>query len=103
MTNRVRIFDDRLLDFASGEVEPVVDDALDAGADSAHRLVPIDTGYLDSQLGVQEPAHRDGDAVVGTYGVVGVDYADVVEFGGGNSPEQPYLRPSIDAIKAVLR
>lgn len=103
MTNRVRIYDDRLLDFAAGEVEQIVDDALDAGSDMAHRLVPVDTGYLDSQIGVQESAHRDGDDVVGTYGVVGVDYAEVVEFGGGNSPEQPYLRPSIDACKTVLR
>lgn len=103
MANRVVIFESVLMGAAADAVAPVVDDALDAGAASAQRLVPVDTGYLQGQIGVIEGAHREGDSVVGTYGVEDVDYADDVEFGTSKAAAQPYLRPSIDAAAQVLR
>jgi HK97 gp10 family phage protein len=105
VTNRVRIYDDRLLDFAAGEVGEVVDAALEGGESMAHHLVPVDTGNLDDHIDVIEWAHRDGGAVVGTYGVTDGDaeYWDDVEFGTMNAPAQPYLRPSIDGARQAIR
>jgi hypothetical protein len=105
VTTRVRIFDgalDRLID---DEVGSLVDRCMGAGVESAQRLVPIDTGALRNSIAIVDEAHRDGDDVVGTYGAGGgdVDYQLHVEFGTSVGPEQPYLRPSIDAVLQEAR
>ena len=103
MRSRLVIFDavlDRLVDDEAGDL---VDRCLDAGADSAQRLVPIDTGDLQSEIGVIEGAHREGDHIVGTYGVEDSDYWLHVEYGTGIMAAQPYLRPSVDAVRMEAR
>lgn len=103
MSTHVRIFEDRLLDLAADEVEEVVLDAMLDGVDGAQRLVPIDTGELHDGIRIVDEPHRDGSGVVGTYGVTDVDHAEPVEFGTERMAAQPYLRPSIDAMKQGLR
>ena len=98
---RVRIYTDRV----NEQVVDIVDEAIDAGLASAERLVPVDTGDLQADLDVIEPAHVVGDRVTGSYGVTGdlTDYGEHVEFGTERAPAQPYLRPSMDAMRQALR
>lgn len=102
MTVSFRVFGSRLDRVVGDAAGDLVERCLDAGVDSAQRLVPIDTGDLHDDIDVIEEAHVDalGD-VVGTYGVTGdlTDYGLHVEFGTSVGPEQPYLRPSVDAVK----
>lgn len=97
----IRIFEQRLDDLVGDASTELVDRCLDAGVDSAQRLVPVDTGDLQADIDVIEPAHVEGGSVVGTYGVTGelTDYGLHVEFGTATGPQQPYLRPSVDAVK----
>lgn len=82
---------------AGPAVDELIDKAMEAGVDSAQSLVPIDTGALRNDIAVIQPA-ADG---VGTYGA-SLEYAEPVEFGTGRMAAQPYLRPSIDAMKRAL-
>jgi hypothetical protein len=95
VTSYLRVFDSRIADL--GEVRDIVDRSMAAGVEAAQRLVPIDTGALRDSIAVVDEAHVEGAVVVGTYGA-GEDYALHVEFGTSVGPEQPYLRPSIDAV-----
>lgn len=95
MTSYLRIFDDRIADL--GEVRDIVERGMEAGIESARRLVPVDTGNLQNSIDVIDEPHEDGADVVGTYGT-SVEYALHVEFGTSVGPEQPYLRPSVDAV-----
>lgn len=93
---RVRLDNSALAAAVDAGVEALVGKALEAGAESARRLVPVDTGALQADITVEQ------DGASGTYGPRNVEYASFVEFGTGRGPEQPYLRPSIDAMKRVL-
>jgi hypothetical protein len=100
---RVNIYEGRLDAFLGGTVGELVNHAMAAGVESATRLAPYLSGDLSRSVGVRESAHPDGNGVVGTYGAGNseVDYALHVEFGTMTGPEQPYLRPSVDAVIAA--
>lgn len=95
---RVNIYSGALDALAADALAPIITEALEAGVDMAQRLVPIDTGELHDGIGIID--HED---TRGSYGVTDVDHALFVEFGTARGPEQPYLRPSIDAVTQVLR
>lgn len=99
MSARVRIFSGALDRVAAEGLDEVINEAMEAGVESAQRLVPIDTGELHDGIEIVEFASNGR----GSYGVTDVDYADDVEFGTQNAPAQPYLRPSVDAMRQALR
>ena len=61
--------------------------------DEAVRLVPVDTGALQSTIRVEV----NGDVVTLVAGGDGVDYETYVEFGTIKMAAQPYMRPAIDS------
>jgi hypothetical protein len=84
-----------------------VQNRMDNAADTALRmqksLVPVDTGNLSRHLGIKKTADGLGRLV----GAFDVDYAAAVETGhqtkaGTWVPAQPYIRPSIDAVRRSL-
>lgn len=97
MATRVRVFEGALNSVTGSAAVELVGRALDAGAASAKRLAPVDTGALQGSIGVVEAAHETGDGgAAGSYGTA-QDYALHVEFGTSKMAAQPYLRPSVDA------
>lgn len=80
-------------------LDNLIDKAMAAGVESAQDLVPVKTGALHDDIGIIEPA-SDGE---GAYGVESLDYGVHVEFGTQRMAAQPYLRPSIDAMKKVVQ
>lgn len=98
MGTRVRLFDSAMDHVAREALAEKIDTALNAGVEGAQRLVPIDTGELHDGIRIIEQTETNG-----SYGVTDVDYAEHVEFGTSKMRAQPYLRPSIDAMKRALR
>lgn len=78
------------LDWVSAEV-----DGMNVIAEEARRLVPVDTGALQSTIGVEV----EGETVNLVAGGDGVDYQAYVEFGTSKMAAQPYMRPAIDTKK----
>lgn len=76
-------------------VHALVGRMLGAGADAARRYVPVDSGALQADITV------DHDGSEGAYGN-NLDYSEYVEFGTSDTPAQPYLRPSVDAMKGAV-
>lgn len=99
MGARVRIFKAALDRVVDDGLDEVVNEAMEAGVSAAQRLVPIDTGELHDGIEIVEFASEGR----GSYGVTDVDHALPVEFGTDKMAAQPYLRPSIDAMKQALR
>lgn len=81
------------------EVEALVGKALKAGEESAKRFVPVRTGALRDDITSEQTG------TTGKYGNLSgsLDYPIYVEFGTGKMAAQPYLRPSIDAMKQALK
>jgi hypothetical protein len=98
MGTRVRLFSSAMERVASDALSEKIDLALNAGVESAQRLVPIDTGELHDGIHIIEQTDTNG-----SYGVTDVEHAEPVEFGTSKMQAQPYLRPSIDAMEAALR
>lgn len=98
MGTRVRIFSTAVDAVARDALAEKIDAALNAGVESAQRLVPIDTGELHDGIHIIEQSDTSG-----SYGVTDVEHAEHVEFGTSKMQAQPYLRPSVDAMKAALR
>jgi hypothetical protein len=102
---RVNIYEGRLDALVGDFAAELVGRCLTAGVNSAQRLVPVDTGDLQSDIGITQDPTPSAGGVVGAYGVKGdvTDYGLHVEYGTSVGPEQPYLRPSMDAVKAEAR
>lgn len=62
----------------------------------AHKLVPVDTGYLSSSIS----ADHDGYSMVFFYAEA--DYAQYVEFGTWRMSAQEYFRPAVEAALDIL-
>lgn len=97
----LRIDRDALRRHLQAEVVPLVEAAMEKGEEAARSYAPVDTGRLRASIDRTTPAHLEGDEVVGEYGTR-VEYAEYVEYGTERGPEQPFLRPSIDAMKGAL-
>lgn len=63
-------------------------------ADVARQLVPVDTGFLKSQISVEKRGLTEHQVIADT------NYANFVEFGTRVSPAQPYLGPAADQANA---
>lgn len=75
-------------------------DGMEVFAAEARILVPVDTGDLQSTIGVEV----EGETVNLVAGGGDVDYALYVEFGTIKMEAQPYMRPAIDTKqKEALR
>lgn len=88
---------------SSDNVQNRMDDAADAALKMQKALVPVDTGKLKLHLRKQHTEDGLGRRV----GVWDVEYAMYVEEGhrtraGTWVPAQPYIRPSIDAVRRSL-
>lgn len=84
-------------------VQAGMDDLADAALRMQKTLVPIDTGRLKLHLRKRHTA----DGIGRDIGVWDVKYARYVEEGhrtraGTWVPAQPYIRPSLDAVRARL-
>lgn len=80
-----------------------VDDVAEAVLAMQHTIVPVDTGDLDRSLEIR-PTENGRGRLVGSFGI---DYAEHVEFGhettaGTWVAAQPFIRPSVDAARAVM-
>ena len=89
-------------------VSPGVQLYMDSLAESALKmqktLVPVDTGNLSEHLEVRKTESSVGRMV----GAFDVEYAAAVEMGhqtrsGSWVPAQPYVRPSVDAVRRSLK
>ena len=102
---------------AGRQIDPVADEALDAGGDvllaGMERRVPRDTGNLAAHLERSEP-ERDGNFHSVTVGLsantdsVTARYGAAQEYGWGpDHPAQPYIRPAFDedmrSARAVMK
>lgn len=85
-----------------------------AGVDEMHRLVPKDSGDLDSTIEGATDGKGNGKISAGNKtGKTGrfVDYQNIVEEGATHqtaegayhTPAQPYFRPGIERAKSVLK
>ncbi len=74
--------------------EKLVEEMLAAGLQSAQQLVPVKTGALHDSL------HSEQDGTTGAYGS-DLDYSVFVEMGTFKMAAQPYLMPSLDAVRRV--
>lgn len=86
----------------SNDVQNGMDKLANAGLEMQKRLVPVLTGRLRNGLTIKRTP--DGGRQIGVFDV---GYARYVEEGhktrGGTFvPAQPYIRPSLDAIRKVL-
>lgn len=66
----------------------------------SQQLVPVDTGAL-RQSGRVEQVNPNRVRII--YGNETVEYARIVEYGGGNSPAQPYLTPAMAEAESIIR
>lgn len=88
----------------SGDVQNGMDDLAGAALDMQRVLVPVDTGNLSRHLGIRNTADGTGREI----GALGdIDYASHVEEGhqteaGTWVPAQPFIRPSMDAVRRRL-
>jgi len=71
--------------------------AIEAGEATMHRLVPKDTGFLDSTIESTDDGNGHGEIRVDA------DYGIPVEFGTGRAAAKPYFRPGLDDAKRTLR
>lgn len=88
---------------AGADVQLRMDKAADAALRMQLTLVPVDTGNLSRHLEIRKTPDGLGRQV----GAFDVDYAAAVEEGhhtksGSWVPAQPYVRPSIDAVRRSL-
>ncbi len=88
----------------SSEVQGGVDELADAALDMQRVLCPVDTGRMLRSLGIR----KTPDGVGREIGSFGLDYPRFVEEGhrteaGTWVPAQPFIRPSLDAVRARLR
>lgn len=98
MATRVTISGSALARVASEGLDEVINEAMEAGVEMAQHLVPVDTGELHDGIEIIEFASNGR----GSYGVTDVEHAEHVEFGTEKMAAQPYMRPSIDAMKRAL-
>ena len=84
----------------SKEVEDKTDECAEASLAMMQRLVPVDSGDLRKSLEIIREGRK---RLVGSK----LDYAGPVELGHQQGrtwvPAQPYIRPSIDAVRAVMK
>ena len=73
----------------------IVEECIQAGLESSKRFVPIKTGALHDSL------RSEQEGAEGSYGS-DLEYSIYVEMGTGKMGAQPYLRPSIDAMRGLL-
>lgn len=97
MSSHLVIFGSRLDAVVNDVLDEKIDTAIEAGIEGAKSIVPILSGDLHDSI--QEQDREPGR---GSYGST-LDYASAVEFGTEHGPEQPYMRPSIDAMRQALR
>lgn len=89
---------------AGDDVQRRMDNAAEAALRMQLALVPVDTGNLSRHLEIR----KTPDGVGRQIGAFNVDYAAAVEEGhhtrsGSWVNAQPYVRPSIDAVRRSLR
>lgn len=75
----------------------VVRDVVDTSVDQMKTLAPVDTGELRDSIGTQ---------LTGTYKVIigaSTEYAPYVEFGTETTQPQPFVRPTVDSIDAIIK
>lgn len=88
----------------SADVQDGMDELARAALDMQRALVPVDTGKLSRHLGIRKTADGTGREI----GALGdIEYAAYVEEGhqtrsGSWVPAQPYIRPSMDAVRRRL-
>ena len=96
MGTSIRIYATAAEGVAEKAGEELVRLALAAGVEAARRYVPVDTGALRDSI------RSEQDGSEGEYGS-DLEYSIYVEMGTSKMSAQPYLRPSIDAMKSVIR
>lgn len=84
------------------QVQAGMDELADAALDMQKVLCPVDTGRMLRSLAIRK---RDNGRDVGSFGL---KYPAYVESGhhtraGTWVPAQPFIRPSLDAVRARLR
>lgn len=101
----VRMNDQAVIGLMLGDTaQNKLDNAAEAALRMQKALVPVDTGKLSKHLEIRKTANGKGREV----GAFGVDYALPVETGhrtrsGSWVPAQPFIRPSIDAVRKSLK
>lgn len=76
---------------ADAEFQAALEVVGDEGLEEAQRRVPVATGALRDSLRVERIT--DGRRISAN-----VDYWGFVEYGTADTPEQPYLRPTLTAL-----
>lgn len=80
-------------------------ETLEDAVDTAKRYVHVESGFLQSKIEVLQPAQVTQEGATGQFGVEGVAYALVQEFGmpdGRPYGHKPYLRPAFDIAGRYL-
>ena len=117
MTTRVRItppdfaaYYEALLQMGR-DIDAATARAVTAGAEVAQagmqERAPKDTHNLEQHIQVAGP-FQSGNFIFAEVGVLGADaetarYGNAQEYGWGNEPGQPYIRPTIDEDKGKVR
>ncbi len=73
-----------------------IDEVMGECVVDAQANTPVLTGNLRRSIKPQEPAHEEGDVVVGVWGSADVDYALPVEVGSRGRPGRNMLRNAAD-------
>lgn len=79
---------------AHTEAQKAVVKAVNDTVDRAQLEAPVDTGYLKNSIQADLENISDLEGAVG----VGAEYGIYVEFGTRNTPAQPFLIPTAEAV-----
>jgi HK97 gp10 family phage protein len=85
---------ERLADRIAGATEEAISEFADDVVVHMKGVVPVDTGRLRDSIS------KEADGMHVTVGPRGVEYASYVEYGTSRSPAQPYVRPTIQWVRA---
>lgn len=88
--NRLNSLADRI----AGATEEAISDFADEVVDHMKGVVPVDTGKLRDSI------KKEASGLNVTVGPRGVEYASYVEYGTSRGPAQPYVRPTIQWVRA---
>lgn len=84
----------QLADRIAGVTEDAISDLADDAVAHMKGVVPVDTGKLRDSIS------KEGGGLHVTVGPRGVEYAEYVEYGTSRAPAQPYVRPTIQWVRA---
>jgi HK97 gp10 family phage protein len=85
---------DSLADRIAGATQDAISEFADDVVNHMKGVVPVDTGKLRDSIS------KEVNGMNVTVGPRGVDYAAFVEYGTSRGPAQPYVRPTIQWVRA---